>query len=88
MSIFCDTIYMLSSCQVLKIPQLSESNFTKVSIRHPKNHYDVTSQCLVFIIAYIVELNPKQARGGGGIHPQAGSSLCCVETVSSRKLKL
>ena len=26
--------------------------------------------------------------GGGGIHQQAGSSLCCAETVSSRKLKL
>ena len=24
----------------------------------------------------------------GGIRPQAGSSLCCVETVSNRKLKL
>ena len=32
-------------------------------------------------------LNPKQARGGG-IRPQASSSLCCAETVSSRKLKL
>ena len=32
-------------------------------------------------------VNPKQA-GGGGIRPQAGSSLCCAETVSSRKLKL
>ena len=30
--------------------------------------------------------NPKQA--GGGIRPQTGSSLCCAETVSSRKLKL
>ena len=26
--------------------------------------------------------------GGGGIRPQAGSSLCCAETVSSRKPKL
>ena len=26
--------------------------------------------------------------GGGGIRPQACSSLCCAETVSSRKLKL
>ena len=25
---------------------------------------------------------------GGRNHPQAGSSLCCAETVSSRKLKL
>ena len=33
-------------------------------------------------------LNPKQAGGGGRICPQAGSSLCCAETVSSRKLKL
>ena len=33
--------------------------------------------------------NPKQAGGGGGeISPQVGSSLCCAETVSSRKLKL
>ena len=33
--------------------------------------------------------NPKQVGGGGGgISPQAGSSLCCAETVSSRKLKL
>ena len=32
---------------------------------------------------------PKQARGGGGgICPQAGSSLCCAEMVSRRKLKL
>ena len=32
--------------------------------------------------------NPKQAGGGGGgIRPQAGSSLCCAKTVSSRKLK-
>ena len=30
----------------------------------------------------------RPGRGGGGIHPQAGSSLCCAETVSSRKLKL
>ena len=33
-------------------------------------------------------LNPKEAGGGGGIRPQAGSSLCCAETVSSGKLKL
>ena len=36
-----------------------------------------------------LDFNPKQAGGGGGgIRPQAGSSLCCAETVSSRKLKL
>ena len=33
-------------------------------------------------------LNSKQAGGGGGIRPQAGSSLCCAETVISRNLKL
>ena len=35
-------------------------------------------------------INPKQAGGGGGcrIRPQTGSSLCCAETVSNRKLKL
>ena len=30
-------------------------------------------------------LNPKQAGGRGA---QAGSSLCCAETVSSKKIKL
>ena len=34
------------------------------------------------------KFNPKQAGGGGGIRPQAGSSHCCAETVCSRKLKL
>ena len=33
-------------------------------------------------------INPKQAGGGGGIRTQAGSSLCCTETVSRGKLKL
>ena len=50
----------------------------------------------VWILCVIVQppkptflLNPKQAGGGGGgIRPQAGSSFCCAETVSSRKLKL
>ena len=38
--------------------------------------------------AWDTQINPKQARGGGGIRPQAGFSLYCAETVSSRKLKL
>ena len=38
--------------------------------------------------SFLTFLNPKQAGGGGGIRPQAGSCLCCAETVSSRKLKL
>ena len=33
-------------------------------------------------------LNRPGGGGGGGIRPQAGSSLCCTETVNSRKLKL
>ena len=33
-------------------------------------------------------LTLNRPRGGGGIRPQAGSSLCCAETVSIRKLKL
>ena len=40
----------------------------------------------------IVELSAltlnRPGGGGGGIRPQAGSSLCCAETASSRKLKL
>ena len=39
------------------------------------------------VTRFTVAVNPKQA-GGGGIRPQAGSFLCCAETVSSRKLKL
>ena len=35
----------------------------------------------------VIQVNHKQA-GGGGIRPQAGSSLCCAETVSNKKLKL
>ena len=35
---------------------------------------------------YVLTLN--RPGGGGGIRPQAGSSLCCAETVSIRKLKL
>ena len=45
---------------MFQIPQLSESNFTEVGIRHHKNPYDVhdvTSQYLVFKIAYFVELD-------------------------------
>ena len=41
--------------------------------------------CELWLTDYV---NPKQAGGGGGIRPQAGSSLWCAETVSSRKLKL
>ena len=44
-----------------QIPQLSESNFTEVGIRHPKKqllrHYDITSQYLVFKSAHFVELH-------------------------------
>ena len=44
-----------------QLPQLSESNFTEVFIRHPKKplwrHYDVTSQYLAFKVAHFVELN-------------------------------
>ena len=33
-------------------------------------------------------LTVNRPRGGGRICPQTGSSLCCAETVTSRKLKL
>ena len=42
--------------------------------------------CLFKKIAHSLTLN--RPGGGGGIRPQAGSFLCCAETVSSRKLKL
>ena len=46
----------------------------------------------IFMLRLVVHkrVNLKQAGGGGGggIQPQAGFSLCCAETVSSRKLKL
>ena len=35
-----------------------------------------------------VTLTLNMRGGGGGIRPQVASSLCCAETVSSRKLKL
>ena len=49
---------LIISCQPakFKIPQLSESNFTEVGIRHPQNSYDITSQYLVFKIAHFIEL--------------------------------
>ena len=42
-----------------QIPQLSESNFTKVLKRNPQNNYDVTSQYLVFKIAHSVGPNRR-----------------------------
>ena len=37
---------------------------------------------------FSASLTLNRPGGGGGIRQQAGSSLCCAETVSSRKLKL
>ena len=43
-----------------QVPQLSESNFTEVSVRNPPKpllrHHDVTSKYLVFKITHFVEL--------------------------------
>ena len=54
------------------------------------SHYSATVNNLKLL--KIVKFNPKQAEGGGGgegrIRPQASSSLCFAETISSRKLKL
>ena len=41
----------------------------------------------VIVTNSLLTLN-RPGGGGGGIRPQAGSFLCCAETVSSRKLKL
>ena len=62
-----------------KRPKLSNSNQTQNRRRYV--NFENGSH-------FICSFNPKQAGGGGGIRPQAGSSLCCAETVSSRKLKL
>ena len=59
--------------QLPTVPPMSQESFNIEMVR--KYYQDIAN------------LNPKQA-GGGGIRPQAGSCLCCAETVSSRKLKL
>ena len=43
---------------------------------------------LLFSLSYLLINLTLNRPGGGGIRPQAGSSLCCAETVNSRKLKL
>ena len=60
--------------------QISEFEQDRYSnIPHARNSF-LESGPFIFSLTY-----PKQA---GGIHPEAGSSLCCAETVSSGKLKL
>ena len=44
--------------------------------------------CFVIHAEYEYLTLTGRGGGGGGIRPQAGSSLCFAETVSSRKLKL
>ena len=60
-SIFCETGYKLSTCQVPNQSVIPESNFTEIFIRQLKNslcrHYDVNSQYLAFKIVHVVELN-------------------------------
>ena len=67
-------------------------------IKLNRNLWNFLTVCTIFFMNIIKQykitlhlsekaFNPKQA-GGGGIRPQAGSFLCCAETVSSRKLKL
>ena len=47
------------------------------------------STLLTVPLTFRIYLTLNRLEGGGGrIHPQVGSSLCCAETVSSRKLKL
>ena len=47
----------------------------------------VLSRSFLNFLRISCKFNPKQA-GGEGWRPQTGSSLCCAEPVSSRKLKL
>ena len=64
-------------------------NILSVFISTYRKHYSCQHVLLRMIEMWRRCLNPKQAGGGGGgIRPQAGSCLCCAETVSSRKLKL
>ena len=53
-AIFCETAHRLSKFQ---IPQLSESNFTKVGIRHPKKIGTSFDKILIFKIAHFIERN-------------------------------
>ena len=61
-SIFCETGYMLPTCQ-LSNPSVIWIKFYRGFYRTPKKtlwrHYDVTSQYLAFKIAHFVELNKR-----------------------------
>ena len=79
---FCTQISFLYSKLLHKFPHFSK--FMQKFLKFRAQTFP-----FVLILCTISYINPKQARGGGsGICPQAGSSLCCAETVSSRKLKL
>ena len=64
-------------------PPLPPPSLNRVKVSPMSGEFSMFPEC-----SLIISFSPKQARGGGGIRPQAGSSLCCAETVSSRKLKL
>ena len=57
-----------------------------MKLRKAQLFYLVTKLLKPFAVPRTLTLN--RPGGGGGIRPQAGSFLCCAETVSSRKLKL
>ena len=52
---------------------------------YTENHVVANDSCSNGEQRASLTLSRPEGGGGGGIRPQAGSSLCCVETVSSRK---
>ena len=74
------------------LESLKQNDFSQRFSAHLQSEGQTVVECILCECnqsghTLVRALNPKQAGGGGGIRPQAGSSLCCAETVSSRKLK-
>ena len=90
-------LYCYSQVDSLTIPIPEQLLKEKILLRYK---YDIYNLCFALTRKTHSRLSIRECQkaemyltlnrlgGGGGIHPQAGSSLCCAETLSSRKLKL
>ena len=76
--------------QNVSLPSNLKQQTAMLGLWNEPMHDPMLIDHMILTFKRYIYLNPKQAGGGGGggIRPQAGSSLCCAETVSSRKLKL